>query len=359
MVVAIVLGMASLLIFLTPSQIAESFAEVKNRDLGMSLFFFFLACWVTVERWRACLSFRADRFQAFHTMGVAHAGNLLIPGRIGEPLRVYLLARLGVAAEFGTSALVQERLADQLLRVIFLGAAIFMTGVTGGGGLTSRLVGVALVTLTVGSVLAFLVKSREKVSSVLGGALGKLPRLEAEKMTSFVRNTLDDLAESWTHPGGKKALFYGLLAWLVFAVHTEFILDSFFPEQSMTLSFILMAFAPTTAPTQPGFFHGLVLAGFVMLGVDKVPALQAAVVLHMIQMVFFTLWGVLSWFAVDWKLKQMSQKKRELAALGSGEDVHQEEATEVTSEVTPIVEETEEGIPEEKTHDHEDQGESS
>ena len=132
-VAAVVLGMSSLLIFLTPQEITDAFWHLDLRNFGLSLGLFLLGCLVTAERWRACLSYRATRSQAFHTMGICHAGNLLIPGRIGEPLRVFLLAELDVPAEYGTSGVVQERLADQLLRVLFIAAAIVLAGVGGGG----------------------------------------------------------------------------------------------------------------------------------------------------------------------------------------------------------------------------------
>jgi Lysylphosphatidylglycerol synthase TM region len=302
-VVALTLGLASLLIFLTPQQIMESFVELKSRDLLYSMAFFFLGCWITVERWRALLSFRAGRRECFHTMGVAHAGNLLIPGRIGEPLRIFLLTRLGVAAEYGTSALVQERLADQMLRVVFLAGTILLIGMSGGGGLASRLVGVSIVTVMMAIALGLLIRHRRAVADKIGDWLGKLPWLKSEAVASYVFRTLTDLSESWVHPGGKKALLWGLLAWLVFAVHTKFILDSFFSANTLAMAFILLAFSPATAPTQPGFFHGLALAALMMAGAEKVPALQAAVVLHMIQMIFLTLWGVFSWVAVQKLIK--------------------------------------------------------
>lgn len=301
-VLAVGLGLSSLLFFLTPQQIRDSFREVSAEVLLSSLCFFFLGCWVSVERWRACLNFRADRWTSFHTLGVANAGNLLIPGRIGEPLRIYLLARLGVAPEFGTSALVQERLADQLLRVVFLSVTVLLLGVSGGGELWSRLAAVSMITLLVAGLILALVKGRRKAARKLGNWLGKLPVLEPEPVERYVLSTLKDLGESWTHPGGKKALLWGLLAWLAFTVHSVYILDAFFATQTLAMAMILIALVPATAPTQPGLFHGFAAGGILMLGGSTIPALQASVVLHMIQMVIYSLWGITSWLVLDWRL---------------------------------------------------------
>lgn len=305
-IAVVVIGMGSLLIFLTPTQIIEAFEDTKPHELGISMIFFVLGCWFMSERWRACFGYRAGRWEAVHTMGVANTGNILIPGRLGEPLRIYLLARLGVPAEYGTSALVQERLADWIFRAAFVAAAISLTGMENGEKLGSRLVGITLVSLAVGSLVVLIVRRRVAISRRVSKSLGKLPKLREESVQSFVLRLLNDLAECWTHPGGKAALFWGLVAWIAWTYHTKFVLDSFFPAHTLAMACLIQSFTPATAPTQPGLFHGMAVAGMMVLGADKVLALQAAVVIHMIQMLFMNLWGVFSWFAIDRRLKRMT-----------------------------------------------------
>ena len=306
---AVVLGMSSLLIFLTPQQIFDAFLHLKLQEFWLSIALFLLGCLVTAARWRACLSYRATRSQAFHTMGVCHAGNLLIPGRIGEPLRVFLLAEMDVPAEYGTSGVVQERLADQLLRVMFIAAAILLADVGGGGELSSRLIGVSLATVVSVGVFVTVVKSRKAVARTLGVWLGRLPRLTSESVEKFVLRTLSDLGSAWTRPGGRVALLWGLAAWVAFTLHTHFILSSFFAGNTLAYSCLILALSPATAPTQPGLFHGMALGAMMMLGTDKVPALQGAVVLHMVQMVVFTVWGTFSWFAIARVLRRREAQR--------------------------------------------------
>jgi len=306
---AVVLGMASLLIFLTPQQISEAFLELDRQDFAFSSLLFLLGCWITAERWRACLSYRASRWKSFHTMGVCHAANILIPGRAGEPLRVFLLAQLDVPAEYGTSGLVQERLADQVLRVVFVGATIMVVGVAGGEEMGSRLLGISLATAVSVGVIVTVVKSRKSVARTLGIWLGRLPKLTREVVEKFTLNTLTDLGAAWSRPGGKRALFWGLAAWVIFAFHTDLILASYFKHDTLAYALLILAFAPATAPTQPGLFHGMALGAMLMLGADKVSALQGAVVIHIMQMVVFSLWGLLSWFAIARALRKEAAVK--------------------------------------------------
>lgn len=268
---------------------------VTPTALCYSIVFFILGCGLSVERWRACLNFRARWWESFHTLGVANASNIFIPGRLGEALRVFLLARRGVGAEYGTSGLIQERLGDQMLRVVFVAAVILMTGMSSGKSLGSRMWAVSTATTAAFAALALVIRHRGDVSREAGRWIGKLPRLNPEMVTSYVERTLDDLAHSWEHPGSKKAVLWGLLAWLAFTVHTMYLLEPFFGRDTLAMSLLIMALTPATAPTHPGVYHGLCLAALGMLGAARTPALQAAVVLHMIQMVVFTVWGLLGW----------------------------------------------------------------
>lgn len=295
MVLAIAIGLASLLFFLTPAEIEGAFVHVKARSMGLSLLFFLLGCLLAAERWRACLNFRGGRGACFHSMGVALAGNLLIPGRLGEPLRVFVLARLGVSPEYGTSALVQERLGDQMMRVVFVALAVLVSGVTSGAKLGPRLWAVSAVTAAAFAVASLLINRRIPLSARLGRWLGRLPKLEAEAVAGYVLRTLDDLAESWSHSGSRKAILWGFLTWAAFTVHTMYILECFFDSNVLAMALMVMAVAPVTAPTHPGLYHGLCLAALMMVGADRVLGLQAAVVLHMVQMVVLTLWGTISW----------------------------------------------------------------
>lgn len=295
MAAAVIAGMASLLLFLAPSDIVEAFQATGVSGLRVSIAFFFIGCWLTVERWRANLNFRVGRTECAHSMGVAHAGNLLIPGRVGEPLRVFALARLGVCPEVGTSALVQERLLDQVLRVVFVGLSLLIVGASFGGDLAQKLLltaSLAVIGLA-GSVL--LVRSRVSVSQRVGVWAGFIPRVRTETVSRYLLSTLDDLADNWSSSGSRKAVLWAFLAWLVFSVHYLAVLKLFFPERTLAMCFLMMAFSPVTAPTQPGVYHAMIAGALMMLGADKVPAIQVSVVLHMIQMVGFALWGGLSW----------------------------------------------------------------
>jgi uncharacterized protein (TIRG00374 family) len=244
------------------------------------------------QRWRACAGYRIGFLPAFHSLGVAMAGNMLIPGRTGEPLRVYALARRGLPAEISTSAIVVERLADQLFRIVFFVLALLLGG---NGGADQRLLGVLLGTMGLVSGLLLLVRYRVAVSRVSGHWIGKLPRLQPEMVERFVRNTLHELATVWKRPGAPQALIWSALAWGLLAVHVNFILASLFGPASFTLACVAMAFGTPTAAAKPGYYHLFLVASMMVFMAPRALSLQAAVVLHLFQVIFYTLWGALGW----------------------------------------------------------------
>jgi hypothetical protein len=291
---AFLLGMAVLAYFIRPSDWVKAVLAVKPHDLLWSSVFFLAGCLAMSERWRACLAYRAGFAQAFHSLGIAMAGNLLIPGRSGEPLRVYALAQRGLPAELSTSAVVQERLADQLFRIIFLVLALLLSG-SSAQGANYRLLGILLGTVGLFALIGLMVRYRLALARHSGRWIGKLPKLHPDMVETFVRNTLTDLATMGSRPGGPQALLWGALAWGLLAVHTNYVLSSFFGPGSFTLACVAMAFATPTTSGKPGYYHVLLTASLMVFSAPREPALQAAVVLHLYQGVFYTLWGVVGW----------------------------------------------------------------
>ena len=293
---AFLLGVGVLAYFISPAEWVLAVRAVKPSDLLWSTVFFFAGCIAMSERWRACLAYRVGFFKAFHSLGIALAGNLLIPGRSGEPLRVYALAERGLPAEFSTSAVVQERLADQLFRLAFLVLALILGGSGSKSGANFRLLGILLATVAVFAAIGLMIRYRLALARTSGQWIGRLPKLTPELVERFVRNTLADLSTMWSRPGGPQALVWGALSFGLLTVHTNFILSSFFGAGSFTLACVAMAFATPTTSGKPGYYHFLLVASLMVFSAEKSLALKAAVVLHLYQGIFYVLWGVVGWY---------------------------------------------------------------
>lgn len=291
------LAVGVLAYFISPAQCVAAVRAVPAHDLGGATLFFLAGCAALAQRWRACLSYRLGFARAFHSLGIAMAGNLLIPGRSGEPLRVYALAARGFPAELSTSGILQERLADQLFRIAFLVLALLLGGAGGGKSRADyQLLGILLGTLALFGGLGLMIRYRIALARTTGKWVGRLPKLSPQMVEQFVHSTLTDLAGLRSRPGGVQSLIWGALGWGLMTVHTNFVVDAFFGPGCFTLTCVAMAFATPTTAGKPGYYHLLLVASLMVFKAARGPALQAAVVLHLFQGVVFTLWGVAGWF---------------------------------------------------------------
>ncbi len=298
-VLALLLGFGVLAYFIPPHEWIQALEEVPRPYLLGSVALFLMGCLTVSLRWRACLAYRIGYMEAFHSQGIAMGGNLLIPGRTGEPLRVYALARRGLPAEFATSAIVQERLADQLFRLLFFAAALMVGGAGGAKEDTDfRLLGIVLTTLALFGLLALMIRYKMAMADFSGRWLGRLPKVNADTVERFVRETLTDLATVWSRPGGPAAAGWGLLGWLFFLGHMMCLFPVFFGAKSLYFALIAMCFGSPTSAGKPGGYHLVNTAVLVAFSAGKAAALKAVVVIYLFQTLIYSLWGIVGWFAL-------------------------------------------------------------
>lgn len=294
---AFALGLGVLALFIPPAEWWRALRQLSAEQVGWSSGWFLLGCLAMTERWRACTAYRIRWGQAWHSLGVAMAGNLLIPGRSGEPLRVYALAKQGVPAGLSTAAVLQERLGDQIFRVVCL-----VVGWKMAAGSTTppqgRWVALLLATFGLLTVIGLMVRYRAPLVTHSARWLGRLPRLQASTVEAFLHQALSDLATIHQRPGGLPALFWGGLSFVFFAIHTAILMEPFLGPRAWAWSWWVMVIATPTAIGKPGYYHALVTATLVALSAPSTAALQAAVVLHLFPTLSYPLWGAWGWYAL-------------------------------------------------------------
>lgn len=321
------LGLAFLAYFIAPQQWVASVRVVPGQSLVSAAFFFAAGCLAASQRWRACLAYRVSFSQAFYSLGVANGGNLLIPGRSGEPLRVYALVKRGLPAEFATSGVVQERLADQIGRIAFFALAMVLAPMKSSAH--HRMLGILVGTIALFALTGLMIRYRRVLAHYSARTLGRLPLLSPALIERFVRDTLADLASMGSRPGGVQALVWGGLTWGLFTVHTELILAHFFGAASLVMSLVTMAFGTPTAAEKPGYYHFLVVASMMIFSAPKELALRASVVLFFYQGFFYVLWAVIGWYRL--------RAQGLLAPSGAAERDGQDEAGDEPAPVAPVV----------------------
>lgn len=251
-------------------------------------------------RWRVLLENKPGLLFTFHACNLGHAGNILIPFRAGEAIRILVMgsAKIVTYTE-ATTSFVVERLFEQILRLSALGLAVFV-----GVGLditpATVLGGVGVLVLGFGAI-AWLVGNQRFTLQKGTRILAKLPRVTEEMAYKWISDFLWNL-ETVSKPGHfTRVLFLSLVTWFLFWCFyylTLLSLDISFPlTQRLAVSSAALALSPPSATTQPGIFHASIVVPLAAVGFDAAVLTAYAVLLHLVEMFWvigFAIWGLIA-----------------------------------------------------------------
>lgn len=235
---------------------------------------------------------------AFRATVVGFAASFLMPARIGEVLRPYMLARhegLDPAAAFAT--IIVERLLDLCTVLLLFSFAIVASGVDVGYETRTAGLVIAAGSIIAMGLLAVLAGHPERLGRWAGRLTRWLPGRAAHLAETLVRTFTEGLKvmRSPGHLG--LAILWSVPLWLSIALGITFTTWAFGVTLSFVGSFLVVGYlavgvaAPT--PGAAGGFHGmylLALTQFFHAGADVAGA--AAIVLHLVSFVPVTLLGL-------------------------------------------------------------------
>jgi uncharacterized protein (TIRG00374 family) len=297
--------------FLRKADPAEVWAETRRADPALLLYGVIVTALTYVVRawrWQWLLApIGPTRYRvAFETTVIGFAANALIPGRVGEVLRPYLLARrerLNATSAFAT--IILERLLD-LATVLLLFAAFVFTvepGVISGDPAQLAVVkfggAVAAISAVAGLVVLFALAGHpERLGRAALRVERLLPARLAGVLARFVETFAQGLAVLRDPSRLVAALALSFPMWMSIAAGIWLTSRAFHITFPYTGSFLVMTIlvvgvaAPT--PGGVGAFHAAyqfaVMEFFAAPG-DR--AVGAAIVLHAVSFVPVTLMGLL------------------------------------------------------------------
>jgi uncharacterized protein (TIRG00374 family) len=251
--------------------------------------------WVVLLRPIGRASFRTS----FRTTVIGFAASAILPARIGEVLRPYLLARrerLNAASCFAT--IIVERLLD-LVMVVLLFAIALATASIDVGSQVRVAGGIAAVASVLGLVILCVLAGHPERLGVWTERLARrLPGRARQALGQFVRMFAEGLSVLRSPGHLAFALFWTLPLWLSIALGILFTFWSFGISMSLAGSFIVVGYLTVgvAAPT-PGGAGGfevmckLALTQFFAVSASAAGA--AAIVLHLVSFVPVTLLGLL------------------------------------------------------------------
>ncbi len=282
------LAVVGLVYFVDLNRVGAILAAGDPVLLTAAVLAFLVGMAVYALRWWMLLP-AASFWPVFHAANLGHAGNILIPGRAGEPGRVLALARSGEATGAqATSSVLVEKFVEQPTRVLFCGLAL-MAGLELPPPLVrGLLLGLVLLSLVFLSLLLF-----------QNAALERIPRWfgQGEEKVRAILRDMYATAAFLAAPGRALAVVgLTLVTWGFFTASfwlTAWALE--LPGSALSFSLLAMGVSSPTAPTQPGLFHASLIPLMVAVGYPKEPVSAVVIVLHLYQMGPMIGAGLLGW----------------------------------------------------------------
>lgn len=294
-------------------------------SLGLTVLMYF----VRAERWQYLLRpLGHTRFWvAFRTTVIGFAASFVLPGRVGEVLRPYLLARSeGLSATAAFATVVIERVLDLVAVLILLGSffVLFAAGEAAAAPGLFRAVAMgalALAPLGLGVLVAMFVMAGhpERLHALVLRVERLLPARVAKAVASFARTFAEGLAIVRRPLRLVLVMGWSLVLWLIIATQAWILARAFGLHIPFGGSFLLTAMlvVGVSIPTPGGVggTHEAMRLGLTSFyGADNDVAVGAAILQHAVNFVPVALVGF--WYIAREGLS--FRRMRELSASARG-----------------------------------------
>jgi len=251
-------------------------------------------------RWQALLQpLGPAKFRtAFRTTVIGFMATFLLPARVGEVLRAYLMARqegFKPASTFAT--VVVERLLDLATVLLLFALALQLSGVS--VERDTRIISISLAALSVTGlvVLFFLAGHPERLGRFALRLTRRLPVRLASMAGHLVQTFVEGLKIMRTPAHLATAVFWSVPVWVSIAVGIWLTSRAFDLTFSFVGSFLVVGYlsvgvsVPTPGGTG-GFHAAYLLALTQFFGANPAVAGAAAIVLHLVSFVPVTIVGL-------------------------------------------------------------------
>jgi glycosyltransferase 2 family protein len=305
-----VLAIALVAWFLRDANLADVWLHVRAARLellGLGLAFMAVTLWVRTVRWQYLLSpIGPTRFRTVFRAGViGFAALAVLPARVGDLLRPYLVARQdGLPVLATVATIVIERVLD-LIAVLAL-MALYVWGFADTSTWKPQLLTPITVSAAVGGAAAVvllaimwvLASHPERIGTFVHSAAWLLPRPLARRLGELATTFSTGFAVARSPRGLIMALAWSFPLWLAIAGETWAVTRAFAIDMPFSGTFLLQAMlvvgVAVPTPGGVGSYHEAYRIGVTsFFGAPNDQAVAAAIVVHFIAFVPILLLGLL------------------------------------------------------------------
>ena len=295
----VILSLGAILVLFQGLELDEMASEMSKFNYWSIIPFVILetlSLWARGMRWRVLLQEKVSGNRLFWITNISYYLSNILPLRIGELGRVYLVTRNSdVTGMQALSTAVLERMLDVV--TVFFMLFLVLPFIPDHGLVTS------VAYLIVGSVIVLIVglflvarnrKSVAKIVTIITRRLGS-------KLGVWINEAFEKFFESIDIVRGRRlvlASLWCIVVWVFSVLSIYYLLLNFSPEQSLyggifVTALLALGIALPSVPASVGLWEASAVAALAVLGVNKEIALAFAIVIHLIVFVKMAILGMI------------------------------------------------------------------
>lgn len=280
-----------------------------------------LGLFTRAARWRVLLRDQLPYQRTFSIMNIAYLVNGVLPFRIGEVARVYLVSRTKKAIPIfeTTSTIIVERLLDLLAIAMMVLLALAFGPVP--PEIQTASTAAAIAAIVGFGVLIALASWREHSAKLVERILSFMPFINeklAERLHAWFMQFLDGLLPLTKPHLLLSAVGWTVVSWAVSVAAGYVLMFAFFEQGSLaaTMLYIAAAAFAIALPAVPGnlgTYEGSILLALVFMGYEQTStAVAFAVMVHAVNVFVHASTGVLGFIQEGISWQQLSQGVRNM-----------------------------------------------
>ena len=299
LLLGVLFSLVAILVLFRGLEIDELASEIAKANYWSVIPFIILetlSLWARGMRWRVLLEEKLGATRLFWITNISYHLSNILPLRIGELGRVYLVTRKSeVTGMQALSTALLERMLDVV--IVFIMLFLVLPLIPEHGLVTS------ISYLIVGSVIIlivslFVIASKRKTVAKFMGLMTQ--RLGA-RIGGVINDAFDKFFESIDIVRGRRVVLAGvwcIIVWIFSVLATYSLLLGFVPELQLydaifVTSLLALGIALPSVPAGVGIWEASAVAALAVLGVNKEIALAFAIVFHVIVFVKMAILGMI------------------------------------------------------------------
>jgi uncharacterized protein (TIRG00374 family) len=315
-VIGIVLSLVALavmILFIDGKEVAAAFKKVNILLVAPLSFLLVFALLCRAYAWRIILNGKVSLSQSFLIINAGYFVNTILPFRVGELARVFLLLPSGFSFWSAIPTILVERIIDMgfALSLFFIGLP-FALDFSQDIFILYLLAGFAVLGIV---ILILLVKNKEKVYRWLEN-LNILGSRFKSRLIDLVRSVLSSL-ETLSDPQKFAKVFIGMvLSWGLSLIFQYLLLKAFIPEANLIMAVfaigaVAIGISIPSSPGNIGLYEASITLALTAFGIDRSIAFSYALTSHILNLTVTTIFGSFGLVREGYSLRDVWQYSKQ------------------------------------------------